>query len=336
MGKSEKIMQGSIGKQFSRRTILGGAAAMAATPALAQECRVGPAPHEKGSRVWMDMDQVELDAAYDQDIYAPLANQVRKRYASMSEATRGHLGQPRRESYGPTEVEKLDIYPTKRPGAPIFVYIHGGQWLFGTAKASAYPAELFVNAGAHYVALDFVAIKEAEGDLRVMADQVRRGIAWVYKNAKSFGGNADRLYIGGFSSGAHLCGVVLVTDWQKDFGLPADMVKGGLCMSGMYDMKPVRLSKRSSYIKFTDEMEQVMSSQRYLDRLSAKTIVTYGTNETPEFQRQSQDFAAAAKSAGKPVELIVGADFNHFEMGECLGNPYAPNGRAALALMQLS
>src|SRR5262249_2424880 len=124
MGKSEEIMQGSIGKQFSRRTIVGGAAAMAATPALAQECRVGPAPHEKGPRVWMDMDQVELDAAYDQDIYAPLANQVRKRYASMSEATRGHLGQPRRESYGPTEVEKLDIYPTKRPGAPIFVYIH--------------------------------------------------------------------------------------------------------------------------------------------------------------------------------------------------------------------
>jgi len=82
------------------------------------------------------------------------------------------------------------------------------------------------------------------------------------------------------------------------------MVKGALCMSGMYDMKPVRLSRRSSYVKFTDEMEQAMSSQRQIDKLRAPIIVTYGTNETPEFQRQSRDFAAAVKAAGKPVELI--------------------------------
>ena len=91
-----------------------------------------------------------------------------------------------------------------------------------------------------------------------MADQVRRGVAWIYKNVASFGGDANRLYIGGHSSGGHLCGVTLVTDWQKEFGLPADIIKGGLCMSGMYDLKPVRLSKRSSYVKFTDEMEQAM------------------------------------------------------------------------------
>jgi arylformamidase len=127
-----------------------------------------------------------------------------------------------------------------------------------------------------------------------------------------------------------------VTDWQKDFGLPADMVKGGLCMSGMYDMKPARLSKRSSYVKFTDEMEQAMSSQRQIDKLRAPIIVTYGTNETPEFQRQNRDFAAAVKAAGKPVELIEAANFNHFEMCESLGNPYGPNGRAALKLMKLA
>jgi arylformamidase len=285
----------------------------------------------------MDMDQVELDAAYDQDIYAPLGNQIiRKRCASASEATRVRFGAPRRESYGPTEIEKLDIYPTKRRNAPIFVYIHGGQWLLGSAKASAFPAELFLNAGAHYVVLDFANIKMPETDLSMIADQVRRGIAWVYKNASTFGGDPNRLYIGGFSSGGHLCGVALVTDWQKDFGLPADMVKGGLCMSGMYDMKPVRLSKRNSYIKFTDEMEQAMSSLRHLNLLRAPIIVTYGTNETPEFQRQNRDFAAAVKAAGKPVELIVGADYNHFEMGECLNNPYAPNGRAALGMMEFS
>ena len=88
---------------------------------------------------------------------------------------------------------------------------------------------MFLNAGAHYVALDFVPIKEAGGDLGVMADQVRRGIAWVYKNAKSFDGDPSRLYVGGFSSGGHLCGVALVTDWQKDFGLPADIDQAAGC-----------------------------------------------------------------------------------------------------------
>jgi arylformamidase len=284
----------------------------------------------------MDYSQVELDAAYDQSFYAPLAGQIWKRLAAASEAARGRLGEPLRRPYGPTAVELLDIYRAKPSNAPIFIFIHGGGWLGGEAKNFAFPAGMFVNAGAHYVALDFIAIKDAGGDLRVMADQVRRAVAWVYENAESFGGDRDRLYIGGHSSGGHLCGIALVTDWAKDFGLPADAVKGGLCMSGMFDLKPVRLSKRSSYVKLTDDIEQAMSSQRHLDLLRAPILVTYGTNETPEFQRQSRDFAAAVKAAGKPAELVEAVSFNHIEMVESLGNPYGPNGRAALGLMKLA
>jgi arylformamidase len=282
------------------------------------------------------LDQVELDAAYDQAFYAPMRMEVINRYASTSADVRQRLGEPLRESYGPSAVEKLDIYRAKHANAPIFVFIHGGAWVGGEAKNYAFPAEMFVNAGAHYVVLDFIGVKEAAGDLRVMAEQVRRGIAWTYKNAEKFGGDASRLYIGGHSSGGHLCGVALVTDWEKDHALPADAVKGGLCMSGMYDLEAVRLSKRSAYVKFTDEMETAMSSQRHLPLLRAPIIVTYGTNETPEFQRQSRDFAAAVKAAGKPVELVEAANFNHFEMNESLANPYGPNGRAALSLMKLS
>jgi len=91
---------------------------------------------------------------------------------------------------------------------------------------------------------------------------VRRALAWVYRNAKEFGGDASRLYVSGHSSGAHLAGVALVTDWRKEFDLPADTVKGGLLCSGIHDLKPVRLSARSSYVKFTDEMEHALSTQR--------------------------------------------------------------------------
>jgi arylformamidase len=284
----------------------------------------------------MEMDQVELDAAYDQSFYAPLASQISKRRAANAELVRARLGAPMRLPYGPTEVEKLDIYRAKRPKAPTFVFIHGGAWLGGEAKNYGDSAELFVNAGANYVVLDFIAINAAGGDLRVMADQVRRGVAWAYKNIATYDGDPDRFYVGGHSSGGHLCGVTMVTDWQKEFGLPPDMIKGGLCMSGMYDMKPVRLSKRSTYVKFTDEMEESMSSQRHLALLRAPIVVSYGTNETPEFQRQSRDFATAVKAAGKPVQLIEATGYNHFEMAESLGHPFGPNGRAALTMMKLS
>ncbi len=320
--------------RLSRRTVIGAAAAAAVTaPALAQ---TPPAtmPKAKGPRVFLDYDQAELDAAYDQAVYAPNLAQITGRYATNSNAVRARLGEPKRFAYGPTPVEGLDVYTTKRANAPIHVFIHGGAWRGGTAKSYAFPAETFVNAGAHYVVLDFAPVTDLGGDLLAMAEQVRRGVAWVYKNAAQFGGDAGRLYVSGHSSGGHLAGVVLTTDWSK-YGVPADIVKGGLCCSGMYDLHPVRLSARSSYVKFTDQSEQELSSQRHLDRLNCPVIVAYGTLETPEFQRQNREFAAAVKAAGKPVSLLVGEGYNHFEMPETLANPYGLLGRAALEQMKL-
>jgi len=253
-----------------------------------------------------------------------------------SKATLARLGAPARAAYGPTDIEKLDIYKTSCAHAPVNVYIHGGAWRNGQAKDFAFPAEVFINAGAHFIVVDFVQVTETGGDLMPMIRQVRSAVAWVYRNAASFGGDPKRVYITGHSSGAHLSGCVLVTDWEREFALPANIIKGGLLISGMYDLKPVRLSKRSEYVNFTDEVEQALSSQRHLDRLNAPIIVAYGTQETPEFQRQNREFAAAVKAAGKPVELIVGEGLNHFEMQETLGNPYGIAGRAALKLMNLS
>ena len=163
---------------ISRRAVLGGAATMAAAPALAQECRFEPLPHQQGPLVYMNYDQVELDAAYENSVYEPNIRQISQRLASMADATRARRGEPQRVAYGPTEIEQLDIYKTRAAGAPIFVFIHGGTWRTGSSRRSAFPAELFVDHGAHYVALDFINVLDAGGDLRVMADQVRRGIAW--------------------------------------------------------------------------------------------------------------------------------------------------------------
>jgi len=327
----------SAGSQLTRRSFLAAATPVLVTAdsALAQPSAPPPGPRVKGPRVWLDMDQAELDAAYDQSVYAPNLRQIVQRYATNSEGVRARLGAPQRHAYGATPIEGLDIYTTKRPNAPINIFIHGGAWRVGLAKEYAFAAELFVHAGAHLVLPDHVWVQDAGGNLIPLAEQVRRAVAWVYRNAHSFGGNPNRIYVCGHSSGAHLAGVVLTTDWPKDFNLPADIIKGGLCCSGMFDLKPVRLSARSRYVKFTDETEQALSSQRQLDKLHAPVIVAYGTLETPEFQRQSRDFAAAVKAAGKRVELLVGEGYNHFEILETLASPYGLLGRAVLQQMNL-
>jgi len=327
----------SAGSQLTRRSFLAAATPVLVTAdsALAQPSAPPPGPRVKGPRVWLDMDQAELDAAYDQSVYAPNLRQIVQRYVTNSEGVRARLGAPQRHAYGATPIEGLDIYTTKRPNAPINIFIHGGAWRVGLAKEYAFAAELFVHAGAHLVLPDHVWVQDAGGNLIPLAEQVRRAVAWVYRNAHSFGGNPNRIYVCGHSSGAHLAGVVLTTDWPKDFNLPADIIKGGLCCSGMFDLKPVRLSARSRYVKFTDETEQALSSQRQLDKLHAPVIVAYGTLETPEFQRQSRDFAAAVKAAGKRVELLVGEGYNHFEILETLASPYGLLGRAVLQQMNL-
>ena len=289
-------------------------------------------PH-KGPVVWLGMDQKELDDAYTQSVYAANSQQITARYATNSELTRKRIGPPRRFAYGSTAIEGLDVFASKAASAPIVMFVHGGAWRGEFAKDYAFLAELFVRAGALYVVPDFINVDEASGRLTPMADQVRRAVQWVYRNARSFGGDPNRLYLTGHSSGAHLAGVALVTDWQKEFDLPADVIKGALCCSGIYDLKPVRLSVRGSYIKFTDEMEQAMSPQRHLQRLACPVILAYGTLETPEFQRQTKEFAAAAKDAGKPIQLLVGEGYNHFEILETLGNPYGVLGRAVLELI---
>jgi len=179
-------------------------------------------------------------------------------------------------------------------------------------------------------------VQDVGGSLMVLADQVRRAIAWVFQNIARFGGDPNRLYLGGQSSGGHLAAVALTTDWRRDFALPADIIKGGVCISGMYDLTPVRLSARSRYVAFDDTTVAALSPIRHLDRLRAPLVVVYGTRETPEFQRQNREFAAAVETAGKRVRLVVGEHYNHFELPETLGNPYGLLGRAALDLMGLT
>lgn len=312
-----------------RQFLIGGT--LAAT-ALA----IGPPALAKSDKVFLDYTQKQLDDAYNQRVWAKNVPASIRKYGSTSAATRKKYKFETR-SYGKGPAEKLEIFPPTKAagtgGAPIHIFIHGGAWRAGSAKFYSFPAPTFVDNGAIYIALDFANLPKVR--LPDMAHQVRSAIAWVYKNAKSFGGDPERIFVSGHSSGGHLCGVALVTDWSR-YGVPATVIKGGLPVSGMYDMKPVMLSSRSSYVKITKAEEHALSAIRHLERIVCPVIVAYGDGESPEFKRQSREFAAALKKVGKPVELVEVKGVNHFEVIQTLDSPDGAIGRLALKQMGLA
>ena len=160
--------------------MLGTAVALAATPALGAGCPIGPPAHEKGPKVWMDMNKLSSMRPMISRL-TRLIGEIQKRYATSSEMTRARLGAPKRLARADTD--RASTVSSKTLNATIFIFIDGGRWLFGKSKDYGYPADLFVNAEVYYVALDFIAVDAANGDIRPMADQVRRAIAWVFKNA---------------------------------------------------------------------------------------------------------------------------------------------------------
>jgi arylformamidase len=318
--KSTKMAK-STNNLIGRRGFLAGAGILAAGVARADE-----------PRVFLNYTQKELDDAYTQSVYAPNIQQIQARYAASSADLRARAGEPQMLTYGETANERVLYYRASRPEAPLLVFIHGGAWHQQKAMDYLFPAEVFLNENAAYAAIDFDGVEQTQGRLEPIVDQLCRAVIAVARNASTMGIDPRRIVLAAHSSGAHFGSVLLTTDWRGRYGVAPDLSKSALLISGIYDLRGPRLSVRSGYVKFDDQVEADFSAQRHVDRLQTKLILMTGTRETPEFQRQSRDFTDAVRRSGKPAELRQGAELNHFEMMETLGNPYGIAGRAALEL----
>jgi arylformamidase len=261
---------------------------------------------------WRGLTPAQLDAAYDQRLHAPNMTAVMDGLAQDSAQVQARLPQRQRLAYGPQAVEALDWYPCGQPQAPVLFFIHGGAWRNGQAKDYAFFVEWMLQAGVDVVVPDFAAVTEVEGDLGELYRQVSQAFRWL---AGATANDARALHVCGHSSGAHLAACL-----AADAELASGVASLTLC-SGLYELEPVSLSSRSSYVRFSPETVHALSPQRHLQHLQAPVSLLCGTQESPEFARQTQAFFQALQAAGKPAVLSQGQGLNHFEILQTLATP---------------
>ena len=258
--------------------------------------------------LYRDMDRAALDAAYNNSAAVAGSAAMMAEFQARSDRLRAAQAAHLDLRYGPAERNRIDYFAAGRNG-PLLVFIHGGYWQMRAKENFS-----FLAAGplAHGIDVAFVGYTLAP-DIRLagIVAEVRASIAWLAAHAGEFGGDPARIYVSGWSAGGHLTAMCLDE--------PA--VKGGLAISGIYDLEPMRLCYLNEKLKLDESEAQRMSPLFNLPRSSMPLVLAYGGGELPELQRQSEAMAAARKSASLPCKISRLPDHNHFTILEELANP---------------
>jgi arylformamidase len=283
-------------------------------------------------KIYRDFDQETLDREYrirDSIPFDQFEGAI-KRYGDESAVARETLDCDIDVSFGGNPDEIMDIFPGPG-GAPLFVFIHGGYWRMLSHTVSSFMAPNMVAHGAAFATVNYSLAPGASLDEIVR--QCRAALAWLYANAEKYGADPDRIHIGGSSAGGHLVGMLLAGGWHDEFGVPGDIVKSACALSGVHDLEPIRLSEVNEWLKLDEESVRRNSPIHNLPDRGCPLIVSHGGNETGEFKRQTEIYAAAWTSAGFECEVVDRSSFNHFDIPFDLNDPDGALSKAVFARM---
>lgn len=235
----------------------------------------------------------------------PDFNAFVERYQVLSAETRRSVRSQLDVSYGESALERLDIFmPSPAPRhAPVHIFFHGGYWRSFDKADYSYVAQPIVQAGAIAIIANYGLMPAMS--MAALLSQCRAVVRWTYDNAEQLGGGARCISLSGHSAGAHIASCLHLTHWHE-YGLPNDVVKTTIAVSGIYDLAPVLNSFLQMETGLTErEAAQFspMSWAKRHDRSIAPLLLCCGADETDEFRRQSNNFAAALRTQGAPVEL---------------------------------
>jgi arylformamidase len=254
--------------------------------------------------------QAQIDAQYDVERSVPDFMVYARHYTDQSRLARHRLRCVLDVPFGPTRDETLDIFPAANPGAPVFVFIHGGYWRMLSSKEFS-----CVALGLHELGITTVVVNYAlTPKVRIdeITRQARAAVAWVLRRIDRHGGDPGKVVVGGHSAGAHLTAMCLQTAWDEDYGLARDPLVGAVLVSGLYDLEPLRYSGMQPQIQLDDGVIRRNSPLFSVRACRTPALVTWGDDEPDEFRRQSDDFLSAWQAAGNRARRIAQAGANHF------------------------
>ena len=221
--------------------------------------------------------------------------------------------------YDETSGEKLDLY-LAAPGAPLFLWIHGGYWRASSKDDNAFVVPGLLAHGISVAVVDYTLAPAVTLDEIVR--QVRTAFAFLHAKASIYGYAASRLHIGGSSAGGHLTGMLLARDWHSAFGVPGNAVGVAMPISGLFDLDPLRSTHINQWMRLDAEAAQRNSPIHVIPHGSdARLLASVGGLETSHFQRQTIDYLAAWRAAGNTGSHIEMPSHNHFDIALSLGDP---------------
>jgi arylformamidase len=219
--------------------------------------------------------------------------------------------------YGEASGERLDFFPTYRSDAPLLVFIHGGWWRSLDKSDFSFIAPAYTRAGINVALTNYTLAPEAS--IADIVLQQLRAVAWLYRNAEKYDFDPQRIVVAGHSAGAHLAAMMMAAVWPA-FGadLPADLVKGGVLLSGVYDLEPVRHADFvNGDLKLGEDDIARLSPYLMPQSHPAPFVTAFGGQESEEFRRQTGLIA----DAWKPNHVVDVAlpDANHLTICDAFG-----------------
>lgn len=236
--------------------------------------------------------------------------------------------------YGMGPAERLDLFPvvSSRQPSPLFIFIHGGYWRSQTKEDAALMAKVFTDAGVAVATLEYPLLPQAT--LAECVREVRSAVAWLYAHAGDYGIDRERLYVSGSSAGGHLTGMLVAPGWQTGYGLPDDVVKGAVGLSGLYDIRPLCGTRVNEWLRLQPEQAQALSPLFALPEVATPLILTVGGLETDGFKNQTRAYEMALQAKGVPVSRVDAPRCNHFDLLCEFAKADSPLTRATLAMIE--
>lgn len=276
-------------------------------------------------KVFRHYDQAALELEYDGNSRNPELTAIRDARSAKidAESAQVRATSPSRLdlAYGVHAREKIDYFPASSANAPLLAFIHGGYWRQRSKNEFAWMAPAFTRAGVAFATIGYPLCPEVRiGDI---VGSVRRALLYLSKEAANLGFDGARIHTGGHSAGGHLTAMMAATDFTA-FGGPRDLVKSATCVSGLYDLEPLRLVKVNQDLKITPADVAPLSPVGLAPLAHVRVATTVGSAEGNEFLRNTTELTVAWKARGAQVAEIAAPGFYHFNILDEMGRAGRP------------